>query len=138
MIINNIILYNNIYTLYTTGRDLATALLSTINPLDIGIGSVCSTIFVGIVKQDDNLFVFNGLMFGQIILCVVAFVVTYMYFHDKLPTPPSLSQHLKLQNTDHTIANIQNKKANLYVLNECKILLYDKQFMLLFFGLELV
>eukprot|EP01084_Bolivina_argentea_P189172 325401_1 len=117
------------------GRDLATALLSTINPLGIGIGSVCSTIFVGIVKKDDNLFGFNGLMFSQIILSLIAFIVTYICFYDKPPTPPSLSQHLKIENINIENIKIENTKNNIYnLLNECKLLLYDKQFVLLFFG----
>eukprot|EP01083_Nonionella_stella_P013459 37880_1 len=75
------------------GRDVATALLSIINPLGIGLGSFIPTLFV--TTDGNHWYGFQGIVLLQMMLCVVGFILTLIFFYDKPPTSPSVSQKLK-------------------------------------------
>ena len=75
------------------GRDVATALLSIINPLGVGLGSFIPTLFV--TSDGNNMGGFSGIMALELILCGIGFILTLLFFYDKPPTPPSMSQNLK-------------------------------------------
>ena len=75
------------------GRDVATALLSIINPLGVGLGSFIPTLFV--TSDGNKLYGFTGLMMLELILCGIGFIATLLFFYDKPPTAPSMSQKLK-------------------------------------------
>eukprot|EP01084_Bolivina_argentea_P238269 400301_1 len=75
------------------GRDAATALLSILNPLGVGLGSFIPTLFVG--TNANHLGGFQGVMLMELIACTVGFILTVLFFYDKPPTSPSMSQKLK-------------------------------------------
>ena len=75
------------------GRDVATALLSIINPLGVGLGSFIPTLFV--TSDGNKMYGFTGIMCLELILCAIGFILTLLFFYDKPPTSPSMSQKLK-------------------------------------------
>ena len=76
------------------GRDIATALLSILGSLGIGVGNIMPTIFV---QSDGTQYGgFEGLMLTELILCGVGLLAMIIFFYDQPPTAPSISQKLKL------------------------------------------
>ena len=75
------------------GRDIATALLSILGSLGIGMGSIVPTIFVQSDGTEHG--GFEGLMLAELSLCAVGLILTIIFFYDKPPSAPSRSQKLK-------------------------------------------
>ena len=108
------------------GRDIATALLSIVNVLGIGLGTVIPTIFVGTTPEDDQFGGFKGLMLFELILCIVGLLLTLLFHYDKPPQPPSVSQIIKQQSIESGI------KMTFY--QEFITLITNTQFIKLFIG----
>lgn len=76
------------------GRDIATALLSILGSLGIGIGNIMPTLFV---QSDGTQWGgFEGLMLTELVLCAIGMLFILIFFYDQPPTAPSISQKLKL------------------------------------------
>lgn len=104
------------------GRDVATALLSIINPLGIGLGSFIPTMFV--TDEGDHWYGFTGIMMLEVICCGVGFILTLLFFYDRPPTSPSMSQRLKK-------SNLSMKRSLRYDIGQ---ILKNTEFLKLLFG----
>eukprot|EP01084_Bolivina_argentea_P109090 194979_1 len=104
------------------GRDVVTAILSIVNPLGIGLGSVIPTLFVSVDGYHWN--GFKGLMLLELITTSIGFILTLLFFYDKPPTAPSLSQKLKQSSSGM-------QRSLKYDLTQ---ILKNKQFFFIFVG----
>ena len=79
------------------GRDVATALLSLLNPVGIGLGTFLPTLFIAPVGDKNTMGGYAGYLLVQLICAGVGCLLTILFVKNRPPTPPSASQRMKLE-----------------------------------------
>ena len=113
------------------GRDGATAVLSILNPLGIGLGSFLPTIWVQPIGKDNDYGGYSGYMLVQLIVSFITLFLTIIFHYDQPPTPPSMSQRLKLNNLDKNRENFNSKSQ---LRRDFELVANNRQFFYLFIG----
>ena len=92
------------------GRDAATAILSITNIIGGGFGMFTPTIFI----KPNSIKGFNSFLMFQFLLTLTGLILTILFHKNKPPTPPSMSQYLKLSQIDirASAANVTRTNDN--------------------------
>ena len=83
----------------SNGRDAATALLTMLSPLGTGLGSFLPTIWIKPVGKMNRYGGYSGYMLIQFICTFIGLILTIIFHKNRPPTPPSMSQRLKLRDS---------------------------------------